>query len=414
MKSFFRLLFLPFFLLALTLHAAELKLVAPPDGATFDTLSPLEHEFLENVAQRAAVPEKIRVRLENYEKDLAAFKAETEKAKAEGRKVETRDPTYWADFRGSDWTTAFMTRYKAENADFRPLRWTVEGKVTDVTVLFSETEDFARPLRTYTLTDSARPENLELGVKYFWKVTAKDENGQPVSSDVRTFTTLDRFPRLMSSVWIMNFRDLGGGVNADGKKVRQGLIYRSAALFPKARTEDPRARGDDELLYFFRDVIQLKCEFDLRGEGEFKARVEEGERPLEPDFRRINFPMGAYDLNSDGVKKHIVAIFHTLATEDVTPMFFHCYGGADRTGTVGVMLDGVIGRDDRTIIDQYELTTLCGHTRTSFCRLPAKMFADLKSFGPNEPIRAQVVKYLLSIGVPREEIDAVRQMMVEE
>ena len=264
------------------------------------------------------------------------------------------------------------------------------------------------------LTNSARPENLKLGVKYFWKVTAKDENGQTVESDVRTFTTLDRFPRFMSSVWIMNFRDLGGGVNADGKKVRQGLVYRSAALFTKAHTEDSRAQGEDEMLYFFRDVLQLKCEFDLRGVSEFKSRVEEGERKLEPDFRRLNFPMGAYNLKSDGVKKYLVQIFHTLATEDVLPMFFHCAGGADRTGTVGVMLDGVIGRDDQTIIDQYELTTLCGHTRMRICRLPGILFSNLKEFGPDEPIRVQVVRYLLSIGVPQEEIDAVHKKLVEE
>ncbi|MDO4856829.1 MAG: tyrosine-protein phosphatase [Thermoguttaceae bacterium] len=414
MKLLPHILFSFFLCFAAAVSAAELKLTAPPDGAELDTVSPLEHEFLESDAQRAVVPEKIRIRLENYDKDLAAFKAEQEKAKAEGREVTMRDPTYWADFRGNDWSDDFMKRYKAENADFRPLTWTVEGEVTDQTVLFSETEDFADPLHTYTLTNSARPENLKLGVKYFWKVTAKDENGQTVESDVRTFTTLDRFPRFMSSVWIMNFRDLGGGVNADGKKVRQGLVYRSAALHRNAYTKDPRAQSKDEMLYFFRDVLKLKCEFDLRGVNETQARWDAGEPKLEPDFRRINFPMGAYNLKSDGVKKYLVQIFHTMATEDVFPMFFHCAGGADRTGTVGVMLDGVIGRDDQTIIDQYELTTLCGHTRMRICRLPGILFSNLKEFGPDEPIRVQVVKYLLSIGVPQEEIDAVHSRLVEE
>ncbi|MBQ6108096.1 MAG: hypothetical protein IJK97_07775, partial [Thermoguttaceae bacterium] len=177
---------------AAAVSAAELKLAAPPDGAVLDTVSPIEHEFLENDAKRAEVPEKIRIRLENYDKDMAAFKAETEKAKAEGREVTMRDPKGWADSRANDWTYALLDRYKAENGNFRPLTWTVEGEVTDQTVLFSETEDFAKPFHTYTLTTSARPENLKLGVKYYWKVTAKDENGQTIESDVRTFTTLDR------------------------------------------------------------------------------------------------------------------------------------------------------------------------------------------------------------------------------
>ena len=48
------------------------------------------------------------------------------------------------------------------------------------------------------------------------------------------------------------------------------------------------------------------------------------------------------------------------------------------------------------------------------CRLPGILFSNLKEFGPDEPIRVQVVKYLLSIGVPQEEIDAVHSRLVEE
>ncbi|MBQ9454771.1 MAG: tyrosine-protein phosphatase [Thermoguttaceae bacterium] len=413
MKFLTHLLISFFICFAVVVSAAELKLTAPPDGAVFDTLSPCEREFIDNSAKRAEVPEKIRIRLENYDKDVSAFKAETEKAKAEGREVQMRDPTYWADSRTNDWTYDLVDRYKAEKGNYLPMTWTVEGNVTDMTVLFSETEDFAKPLHTYAQTNAARPENLKLGVKYFWKVTAKDENGQPVESDVRTFTTIDRFPRFMSTPWNVNVRDLGGGVNADGKKVRQGLIYRGAAFTPKARTTEPRDQGADEMMYFVLDVLQLKAEFDLRGVKESQDRFDAGERLLEPNVKRYNFPMGAYDLNSDSVKKYLVQIFHTLATEDVYPMYFHCAAGADRTGTVGLMLDGVIGRDDQTIIDQYELTTFC-YTRAHFCRMPAKMFSIAKSFAPDEPIRVQVVKYLLSIGVPQEEIDAVHNKMVEE
>lgn len=100
MKLLPHILFSFFLCFAAAVSAAELKLTAPPDGAALDTVSPLEHEFLESDAQRAVVPEKIRIRLENYDKDLAAFKAEQEKAKAEGREVTMRDPTYWADLLG--------------------------------------------------------------------------------------------------------------------------------------------------------------------------------------------------------------------------------------------------------------------------------------------------------------------------
>ena len=355
MKLPTRILFSFVLCFAAAVSAAELKLTAPPDGAVLDTVSPIEHEFLENDAKRAEVPEKIRIRLENYDKDMAAFKAETEKAKAEGREVTMRDPKGWADSRANDWTYALLDRYKAENGNFRPLTWTVEGEVTDQTVLFSETEDFAKPFHTYTLTNSARPENLKLGVKYYWKVTAKDENGQTIESDVRTFTTLDRFPRFMFTPWSQNFRDLGGGVNADGKKVRQGLVYRSAAIHTKARSEDPRAQSEDERMYFYRDVLQLKCEFDLRGVTETQTRWDAGEPKLEPDFRRINFPMGAYNLKSDSVKKYLVEIFHTMATEDIYPMYFHCAAGADRTGTVGVMLDRPRRPDDHRPVRTHDV-----------------------------------------------------------
>ena len=67
--------------------------------------------------------------------------------------------------------------------------------------------------------------NLKVATAYYWKVRIGD-----AESAVATFTTEDRAPRLLRIYRISNVRDLGGYIGLDGRRVRQGILYRSAGL----------------------------------------------------------------------------------------------------------------------------------------------------------------------------------------
>lgn len=74
-------------------------------------------------------------------------------------------------------------------------------------------------------TNSVAIDNLEIACQYQWKVVADNRDVA-----IATFTTQDRAPRLLRIPGVPNFRDLGGRVGLDGRRVRQGLVFRSARL----------------------------------------------------------------------------------------------------------------------------------------------------------------------------------------
>lgn len=70
---------------------------------------------------------------------------------------------------------------------------------------------------------SIKVDNLEIARTYEWTVTG----GGELKS---TFSTEDIAPRLIRIPGIPNVRDLGGRIGLDGRRVRQGRVFRTAGL----------------------------------------------------------------------------------------------------------------------------------------------------------------------------------------
>lgn len=73
-------------------------------------------------------------------------------------------------------------------------------------------------------TRSAEVFNLEIARAYEW--TAKDAKGDVVGRG--RFRTADETPRFIRVPGVPNVRDLGGRLGLGGRRIRQGLVYRSA------------------------------------------------------------------------------------------------------------------------------------------------------------------------------------------
>ena len=81
--------------------------------------------------------------------------------------------------------------------------------------------------RADTTAHSVELDNLEIGREYAWSVHAR---GIGVADATGRFRTEDRAPRLLRAGAVPNVRDLGGRVGLGGRRVRQGLVFRSAGL----------------------------------------------------------------------------------------------------------------------------------------------------------------------------------------
>ena len=98
-------------------------------------------------------------------------------------------------------------------------------RLTDKTVVF--TTNFTSSVASGSLL----VDNLEIARPYGWSVSA---NGRTTSGH---FSTEDIAPRLVRLPGVPNVRDLGGRVGLDGRRVKQGLVYRTAGLNSNAPVE---------------------------------------------------------------------------------------------------------------------------------------------------------------------------------
>ena len=394
----------------LIILASTLTLTAPENGAKYDTYSPCVHEFLSNPEKRTNPRPPEPPLSADEEKAKAAFEAKHPKCLDDGTGNLPKWNRRWNFYERNAWTEDLFQRCQKETKSWFPFTWKADFKPETYTVEFSETKDFAKVISEQVRgKPRMRPRFLKVGASYFWRVKAKDATGKEVVSDVRKFTTLDAFPRMIGNPdW--NWRDHGGGVNADGKKVRQGLIYRTPAPINNYDGEKTTPEFSKSL---YVGILGVKSQLDLRGRDE-AAKAEERYGRIQLDKCGINVEFQSVDpyYITGTTKPLYVNAIKFFANKANYPILYNCTAGSDRTGTIGVLLDGIIGRTDEQIYDNYELPTLNRYVpRLRYCRKAASLFTTLKGYG-KPTIRENVVAYLLSVGITQDELDAIRKIML--
>ena len=156
--------------------------------------------------------------------------------------------------------------------------------------------------------------------------------------------------KMISVDGIFNMRDVGGWKTSDGRHIRYGLIYRGSEM-DGIHGVNISSRGIEQM----KD-LGIRTEVDLRSSKE----VATAKHPLKDLASYDRFEITAYmgirtqkDLYRDAFRAVITGVL------DDKPVYIHCWGGADRTGTVIALLEGSLGVSKRDIIRDYELTSLC-------------------------------------------------------
>lgn len=263
---------------------------------------------------------------------------------------------------------------------------------------------FSKPDFRICGKDTAYADNFYLDTVYYWRVKTENE-----TSEVRTFRTDAMAPRLLNADGISNVRDLGGWKTSDGKRIRQGLIFRSSIM-------DAHLRLTEEGKRTMSEQIGLKYELDLRIDV-----YTEGEPPAsilaDKGVKRIVLPISPYEEihTSAQTQEMLCRIFSVFADKSYYPLCFHCVGGADRGGTLAFLLEAILGVSLSDMYLDYEMTTLsvCD-IRTRNYQSVIDMIAGFDRYGDeNTGIGEKVKRYLLTIGVTEEQIAAIRENLLE-
>ena len=234
-----------------------------------------------------------------------------------------------------------------------------------------------------------------------------------------------------------NFRDIGGYLTKEGKKIKKGIYFRTGR-------QDRMSEKDLAEL----KNLKISTQIDLRKPEEI---LDQGKGPLEnmgADY--INIPIipdGGSDqlsrlVGDTGIsgKRYLgylefgpeswLKIFEILANKDSLPLVLHCTAGKDRTGVSTAFLLSVLGVDRDLIEADYKLTNLDTGRQADFIEnsggFPEGVDREAMILAAGVPEDAMkvfldgvesrwgsVLGYLEEIGITNNQMNAIRDNFLE-
>ena len=309
---------------------------------------------------------------------------------------------------GADYTKGEKSdENKGIEIEFRPAK-NLENK--EYTITYSASEDFTNAKTITSNLTKVYLKNLLVNQKYYVKVSADGKDSQTIN-----FTTGD-YPRWIDARPMFNVRDMGGYMTSSGQRIKQGLVYRGGEINKKTGwygtqrytddTGNTQARDghivsetDASKRAFREDMGMINgLEIDLRSGSETNGYPSKSGYCDFAENNDISYKLIGISSYANGMKNNtsqIKQLFEAFAQADQHPVYFHCYGGADRTGVVGFMLGALLGMSYTDLVIDFELT--------SYSSNPSRNYRSHLRNGPwNEwPGMVDYLKNTLGWGTPK-------------
>ena len=301
----------------------------------------------------------------------------------------------------------------------------------------------------------AKVDSLEIARE--WELTVSDGR----DSAKCTFKTEDQAPRIVNiHPNIGNCRDIGGRIGLGGRRIKQGLVFRTPGLNHNAPIE---YYSNDEIMALFKDGklrsmgdagkhldSKLKKGGKLHSKGKKnglvkrknfapgKKRMTDEERiavlarwgfksdidlrrddecfgmtgsPLGDGVTWFHYSYSAYRIEKKECNEKVFKVF--LDPKNY-PIVFHCIGGADRTGTVALLLEALLGVDENNLWMDYLTTGFLGVVSDARHKESiGQVFADLRKY-PGDTWAARAEGYFKSIGYTDKDIAFLREFLLEK
>ena len=234
-----------------------------------------------------------------------------------------------------------------------------------------------------------------------------------VSSDnAGTLKPLDRLRWLKVGTSGQNVRDLGGWT-CDGGTVRYGKLIRGGEF----------SISDTATIQALRDV-GVRAQLDLRGTA---SDWDSSPLGTDVDFLR---PVGekdgeywvGYRLDDTTPMRQAFRFIFDSVRRGRT-LYFHCSAGADRTGTIACLIEGLLGVSQPDCDKDYELTSFVGSgylRKRSGVTVNGVVSAGYKTLieritalTVGTTFRDKIANYIASLGFTADEINAFRTAMID-
>lgn len=228
-----------------------------------------------------------------------------------------------------------------------------------------------------------------------------------------TIQTLGQL-RLIRAEGIDNVRDLGGWPTADGRRLKYGMLFRgtelNTVLSPNTQTLRSAHQITPSDRKLLTEQLHIGAELDLRGTAEIPSPMSAlGDRII---YRNIN--IGFTDISTPTNQQALLACLRFLITqlEAGRPTYIHCVWGADRTGALCLLLEGLLGMKQSDLDKEYELTSFTGNSRF---RTNANYRNALQSViaMPGDTLQKKFRNWWLACGATDAELDRFISYMTE-
>ncbi len=262
---------------------------------------------------------------------------------------------------------------------------------------FSNPKEFALP----STGNSISIDNLKVDTTYYYKAVVGEETFEGSFKTAKS----NRFVYIEG---LNNTRDIGGYTTLDGKTVKQGMIIRGRELDGLIETS---YHLDNEDVDYVKDEFGFVYDFDLRNDdvfsGSYKSRLGD-------DVGHKFYCSPAYGAIFNEFNKELLKnIFTDLANEANYPMYMHCTYGADRTGTIVYLLQGILGVPEDKMDMEYGLT---GFVVQNFAEIDAMKVvkSNIQNF-EGDTINDKIVNFLTTeVGITEQEIQSIRDILLED
>lgn len=230
--------------------------------------------------------------------------------------------------------------------------------------------------------------------------------------DGRTFRfqTLGQL-RMLRLQGLNNVRDLGGWPTARGV-LRYGCIVRGPELDTTLPPSDPQwafHRATVADLSELKDRVGIRAELDLRAASELTGQGS----ALGKEVRYLNHPSCSTAPISGPDAAWVAPLQFILSClNNRLPVYIHCRWGADRTGLLCMLLEGVLGVNESDLAKDFELTSFAGNSRYRTDTRFRQSMAYIKSL-PGVTLQEQFQHYWLSCGASMSDIELLAALMIE-
>ena len=350
------------------------------------------------------------------------------------------------------------TKLRSRGSTPVPIKLKWKGDAKEYQVSVRRLPDGKVVLDQTVATNCVEVDSLDIATEWEWTVSAGKDRL------VSRFRTEDLLPRLVRMTGSNNCRDIGGRRGLGGRRIRQGLVYRTAGLNSNAPVEyytteeilelekkgelkkmghtgrvlhrmlkageklssnpkknrlvkrkrfapGPRRFTDAEVARILK-TYGIRSDIDLRSDDECYGMTGS---PLGPSVTWFHYSYsaysGAFSTNGMAVTKKVFDVF---MDDSNYPIVFHCIGGADRTGTVAMLLEALLGVPEDELWRDYLTTGFVGVVSdANHKRLFGDAMKKLKDF-PGETLADKAESYFLKLGFTKDDVKRLRERLLEK